>query len=102
MGTMDWTIEDYPEDIHEKIRRDFPATAQEARQLISEHIATEPTSERVLRCVLFKAEGRLPELRHYLQLTAVDNRDLIREAEYERPLLMNRIHDFDKPFTWPS
>lgn len=102
MGNLDWTFEDYPKDIHEKIRRDFHTTAQKAIQLISEHIATEPTSERVLRCVLFKAEGQLSELQRYLKLAAFDYRDMILVAEYKEPLHMQQVHNFSNPFTWPS
>jgi hypothetical protein len=89
-------LKDYPEDIHAKIARDFEGNAEAAAEMIATHLIDNPTSDRVLRCVLFVASGNLSELAQCLKLAHLDYRDMIVAAEYNEH--RKQVRDFNNPF----
>ena len=55
-----------------------------------------PPSDRVLRSIVFLAQGDRNKLSHFIDLAYRDYRDLLWQAEYENPEV--RKYDFNKSF----
>jgi len=84
-------------DILAKVQKDFGADAGQALALLSLSV---PETPRVLRCVLFLANGDLKQLAFYVRVAAGDYRDVIFWAEYvdHEKLNPKRVRDFNRAF----
>ena len=71
-----------------------------AVELIHKQFADTRLSYRVLRCVLFLAEGSLEKLNNYIEIAKTDYRDVIFFAEYTEHDKKHpkQIRDFNRPF----
>ncbi len=90
-----------PQDIIAKVRRDFPEDdAGAILQLLSELQKENPRifSDRILRCILFSAQGRFDEFACAVALARIDWRDVIVNAEYDGDRETRR-RNFTLPFT---
>ena len=90
---------EFSTDISTRLRKDFAANSEQASNLIIEARATEnfPKSERIIRCLIFVANGSISELNSAIDLAKTDWRDLIMAAEYELGTRV-QIRDFNSPF----
>lgn len=89
-------------DIIEKIEDDFFIKKEEVYNLIIEEIKknNQINHPRIIRCILFLADGDFFELKHYLKTAISDPRDVMLYAEYDNnnSLDPNRIRNFNNPF----
>jgi hypothetical protein len=88
-------------DIESQIDVDFVAgermKAKEILQSICSELEIE--SERILRCIVFLAQGDIKLLGHNAEQAKQDYRDVIYWAEYDRE--DRRVRDFNQPFAHP-
>jgi hypothetical protein len=90
-----------PQDIVTKVQQDFPeADAIVITQLLSELKEEDPRifCDRILRCIVFSAQGRFDWFESAVALARIDWRDVIVNAEYDRDRETRR-RDFNLPFT---
>jgi hypothetical protein len=90
-----------PQDIVTKVQQDFPKEdAVVIVQLLSELRAEDPRvfCDRILRCIVFCAQGRYDEFACAVKLARLDWRDVIMNAEYDRDW-KNHLRHFELPFT---
>lgn len=87
-------------DIRLKVIHDFdrPDEAQLVLKLLEEFKAQnrDLSGDRIVRCIVFVANGDLDLLDKALQLAVIDYRDLIVWAEYDKDRV--QIRDMTKPF----
>jgi hypothetical protein len=86
------SLENYPQDIVDRIIQDFDADAIGQIHLWLEDLG----SDRLARCALFLARGSMEELKGAVELGRTDYRDLIVAAEYDRQ--DTHLRDFNRPF----
>ncbi|SFJ46176.1 hypothetical protein [Planctomicrobium piriforme] len=79
-------------DILEQLKTDFPP--EQVPEVILQ-LRNELISERVQRCIVFAARGHRWYLDFLCKQAAVDYRDVIMAAEYER--FGTRLYDFNRP-----
>jgi len=84
-------------DILARVQKDFGADTGRALALLKLSV---PETPRVLRCVVFLANGDLKELAAHLRNAATDYRDVIFWAEYVDHAKLNpkRVRDFNRVF----
>ena len=90
-------------DIIERIRADFGNSSTEAMTTIVEALNKSDylKTDRVIRSIIFLAEGDLINLEKYIEAATVDTRDVMFWAEYEKindGFNSKRIRDFNKTF----
>lgn len=87
-------------DIWGKVNRDFetPEEAALALSVLNDFVEQnrELSSDRILRCIVFLANGDLDRLEEALDLAIRDYRDLIVRAEYNEK--NERVRDLNRPF----
>ena len=93
----------FNEDILRKIHLEFGERSTEAIQLINDYIIKTNYLEydRIIRSVVFLSEGKIAELNRYIEVAALDPRDIMLWAEYEKSNdseKVKRVRDFSKPF----
>ena len=90
-------------DIAEKINNDFSENADNARAMLidaiknAEHLKT----DRIIRCILFLANGSLTALDKFIKTAIHDTRDVMLWAEYEKlnkEFSYKRVRDFNYSF----
>jgi len=96
----------FKDDIITRIKADFGSNADKAMTALNE--AVEKTHylnvDRIIRCIVFLAEGNLSDLNMYIKMAILDWRDVIFCAEYETlsedlfPNDYKRLRDFNKTF----
>ncbi len=97
----------FKQDINERIQTDFGENATWAATLLIDAINKVDylKTDRVIRCIIFLANGNVTELEHYIEVATIDTRDVMLWAEYEG-LKENenpkRVRDFNKTFTESS
>ena len=90
-----------PADIEVRIEEDFGEQSEQVRELLLSYLKTvDKEADRVLRCIVFLANGSLDTLKEMIAAAQVDYRDVIFWAEYEdhsskKPA---QVRDFNKPF----
>ena len=88
-------------DIEEKINRDFelPDEAALVLSVLGDFADRHPdlSSDRILRCIVFVADGDMGVLEKAMDLARLDFRDLIMWAEYDGN--DNRTRDLTLPFS---
>lgn len=88
-----------PPDVERYVRRTF-AEPEPALELLRKAVLHdgEPASPRLLRCALVNSRGDLDKLRIEVEHMALDYRDVILEAEYEkRRGEYVRVRDLNEP-----
>lgn len=90
----------FTKDIKIQIKEAFKQKSKEAEGLIQKQFESTRISNRILRCVVFLAEGDLTKLEHYIDIAKTDYRDVIFMAEYTDHDKQNpkRIRDFNRSF----
>lgn len=91
---------DLPEDVVRHIAHSF----KESDQIKAKAHLCEITTPRVLRCVLYLANGSLSLLKHYADEARADIREIVLAAEYETELSETPIlqRDMSQPFDHPD
>jgi len=90
-----------PEDIIAKVRKDFSEDdGIPILQLLSEYQQKHPDhSPRILRCIVFCAQGSFEKFAEAVALAELDWRDLIGSAEYDGWLgEEHHVRNFNSPF----
>ena len=91
-----------PEDVKNKIRKDYGNEASEVETAIVEFIRKftklQPNEDiyRMVRCILYLSLGRKTKLHNMIDESFIDYRDIIYWAEYDPE--GNKIRDLSKPF----
>ena len=96
----------FKDDIITRIKADFGSDADKAMTALNEAIEKTDylNSDRIIRCIVFLAEGNLSSLNEYISAAITDWRDIILWAEYEYlgehlfPRDNKRLRDFNKAF----
>lgn len=93
----------YAPDIREKIKTDFGEKAAHILEILDEAIAKTDylSTPRIIRCILFLADGNMDKLKKMIVNAQHDTRDVLLWAEYEQigePFHPKRIRDFNKTF----
>lgn len=79
-------------DIIEQLRQDFPASEFDTRLAQLVHASESP---RIQRCIVFASRGHPWYFDYLCKLSAIDFRDVIMAAEYDR--MDAHLYDFNKP-----
>jgi hypothetical protein len=90
-----------PQDIVTKVQQDFSTDdAVVIVQLLTELQMENPRvfSDRILRCIVFSADGSFDEFACQVKLARLDWRDVIMNAEYDRDW-KNHLRHFELPFS---
>lgn len=93
----------FKDDIVAKITIDFGENADTATKLLMDAISKVDylKTDRVIRCILFLANGNVTDLEKHIQTAILDIRDIMLSAEYEQSKekqYPKRVRDFNKPF----
>ena len=87
-------------DLWGKVNKDFetPEEAALALSVLADFVVQnqELSSDRILRCIVFVANGDLNRLEKAMDLAKEDYRDLIVLAEYDEK--NERVRDLSNPF----
>ena len=87
-------------DIFQKIEKDFGTEAKVAREELD--ILDAKTKglidNRLLRSIIYLAEGNIEKLKMYIAMARLDWRDVLWQAEYDSPDDTMRKRDFNKTF----
>ena len=89
----------FKEDIINKIKADFGDNSASAFAILENAISKtdDLSSDRVIRCIIFLAEGNMDDLNKYIKAATTDTRDIMLWAEYETST-EKRLRDFDNTF----
>ncbi len=93
LGYQSRSLEAYPEDIVDRVVKEFPADSLGQVHLCLEELR----SDRLSRCAVFLAKGSIAKLQAAVSLGKEDYRDLIMAAEYDSFHI--RLRDFNCPFS---
>ena len=93
----------FKDDINARINADFGENANKATAILIDAIKKVDylKTDRIIRCIIFLAQGNLTELKKHIETATFDPRDVILWAEYEglkeneKP---KHIRDFNKNF----
>lgn len=90
-------------DIKERIELDFKNRALETIEILNNAIINTQylNSPRIIRCILFLAEGDIEKLKRNIQAAKEDPRDVMLWAEYinlSELHKIKRVRDFNKTF----
>jgi hypothetical protein len=89
-----------PRDIWGKVNKDFetPEEAALALSVLSDFVDQNQdlASDRILRCIVFVAQGDFNRLEKAINVAKKDYRNLIVWAEYDEK--SERVRDLTKPF----
>ena len=89
------------QDISDKLNRDFEDSEEAALALsvLADFMEgnQELSVDRILRCIVFVANGDLDLLDKAIELAKIDYRDLIVWAEYDEK--RERVRDLSAPFS---
>jgi hypothetical protein len=93
----------FKDDIKARIQTDFEENADKATTMLIDAIKKVDylKTDRVIRCIVFLANGDLTDLSKYIETATIDTRDVILWAEYEKlsgDLNYKRKLDFNKTF----
>jgi hypothetical protein len=95
---------DFKEDIIQRIETDFNENSDKAIEILSSAISQTNylDTDRVIRCIVFLAQGDLSKLKDSIEKAVFDTRDVMLYAEYEnlndKNFNFKRIRDFNKTF----
>lgn len=86
-------------DIYQKIEHDFGDKAKKVHEALNSLDAKTKglISNRMLRAIIYLAEGDIINFNEKMKLAQIDWRDVLFQAEYSYPQ-NERLRDFDKTF----
>ena len=90
-----------PADIEAQIEQDFGQQFNQVRELLLSYLKmADKQADRVLRCIVFLAKGKVDALKEMIATAQVDYRDVIFWAEYEDHSSKSprQARNFNKPF----
>ena len=90
-------------DINERIKSDFGCQEPEVLEIFSDAFSKAEylNHNRIIRCVIFLADGSIDSLKKYIEKAIYDPRDVMLWSEYENQRQdehPKRVRDFNKPF----
>ncbi len=93
----------FKDDIIARINADFGNDAKEAITILNYAIDKNDylKTDRVIRCIIFLANGSLIDLNTYIEKATFDTRDVMLRAEYEKlngDINFKRKRDFNRTF----
>jgi len=91
----------FKEDVTRRIKADFGEEAEKAMSMLDDAVqeTEDLNTDRIIRCIVFLANGDLSNLHKYIQSAASDPRDIMLWAEYKNSNdHYTRIRDLDKTF----
>ena len=90
---------DIPQDIINKVRRDFPQESASVlvRLLKLRRESNTFASDRLLRCLVYSSHGDASRIQPLIEVGRHDYRDLIVSAECDEQ--WEHIRDMNQPFT---
>ena len=93
----------FKDDIKARIQTDFGENADKAMTMLFDAINKVDylKTDRVIRCIVFLANGDLTDLSKYIETATFDTRDVMLWAEYDKlssELNYKRLRDFNKTF----
>lgn len=93
----------FKEDILQQIGLDFNDLSDKAIEILNKAISKTDylKTDRVIRCIVFLANGDIEKLRKFIDNAIFDTRDVMLWAEYEKlsgEFNYKRIRDFNKSF----
>lgn len=92
LGYQSRSLENYPQDIVDRVVKVFPADSLGQVHLCLEKLR----SDRLSRCAVYLAQGSVTKLQEAVSLGKEDYRDLIMAAEYDSFHI--QLRDFNRPF----
>ncbi|MFC5049079.1 hypothetical protein ACFPK9_15985 [Rubritalea spongiae] len=89
-----------PLDVFQKIEHDFKSDAPTVHERLKELDAQTKglISNRLLRSIIYLADGDFKKLELYIQQARKDWRDVLWQAEYDSPDSQKQSRDFNKTF----
>lgn len=93
----------FKDDITIRIKSDFGENAKRATKMLINAISKADyiKTDRVIRCIIFLANGNLTDLDKYIETAIFDTRDVMLWAEYQKlngDSNFKRLRDFNKTF----
>jgi hypothetical protein len=93
----------FKEDILQRIETYFNKKSDIAIEILSNAISETEylKTDRVIRRIIFFANGEIDKLRKYIDNPVFDTRDVMFWAEYEKPYKISKnkwVRDFNKTF----
>ena len=94
----------FKEDIIQRIRLDFKDLSDKAIEILSDAISKTDylKTDRVIRCIVFLANGDIDKLREFIDNAIFDTRDVMLWAEYknldDEDFNYKRVRDFNNTF----
>ena len=75
----------FKEDIQQRIKHDFNDSADKAIDILGNAILKTDylKTDRIIRCIVFLANGDLNKLKKFIDNAIIDTRDVMLWAEYE-------------------
>jgi hypothetical protein len=95
---------EFKEDIIQRIKTDFNEDSDDAIEILNNAISQSDylNTDRVIRCIVFLAQGDLNKLKDSIEKAVFDTRDVMLCAEYEnlndKNFNYKRIRDFNNTF----
>ena len=92
------------EDIIQQLQQDFSDLADSAISILQDAINKTDylKTDRIIRCIIFLANGDIEKLRKFIDNAIFDPRDVMLWAEYEnldnKDFKYKRVRDFNKTF----
>lgn len=93
----------FKEDIIRRITEDVGKNSNEVFTMLDEAIKKTSylKTDRIIRCIIFLANGNIDDLNRYIEVATFDTRDVMLWAEYKKPnndRNLRRLRDFNKTF----
>tara|TARA_Y100001001_G_C7727031_1_gene209260 strand:+ start:67 stop:384 length:318 start_codon:yes stop_codon:yes gene_type:complete len=93
----------FKEDIQQRIKHDFNDSADKAIDILGNAILKTDylKTDRIIRCIVFLANGDLNKLKKFIDNAIIDTRDVMLWAEYEEQegdFNFKRIRNFNNTF----
>jgi hypothetical protein len=94
----------FKEDIIQQLKLDFKESADKAVEILNNAISKTDylKTDRIIRCIIFLADGNINNLKKYIDNAIFDPRDVMLWAEYEnlnnKDFKYKRVRDFNKTF----
>lgn len=87
-------------DIFQKIEKDFGKDAKRVHKEfeILDAKTNGQLFDRLIRAIVYLAKGDIDKLKMYIEMSQVDWRDVLWQAEYDSPDDPKRYRDFNKSF----
>ena len=93
---------EFKEDISKRIKSDFNDRSDKANKVLKDALSKIDylNNDRIVRCIIFLANGDLNSLKKHIETAIYDTRDVMLWAEYTNidKVKPKRVRDFNKTF----